>query len=68
MAIYLSHLREMELKWVVGAQTDIKTCLEEIRQGITFICKKKSIVAQGAHCNANLFEIKQILQRRDFTQ
>jgi hypothetical protein len=48
----------MKLKRVVSTQADIEPRLEEIRERIAFICEEKSIIAQGAHCNPDLFEIE----------
>ena len=57
----LSDLREMELQRVVGAQADIQSGLEELLQRIPLIRQEKRVVAQRAHRNPDLLQVKQIL-------
>lgn len=58
----------MELKRVVRAQANVEPSLEEIGKRIPLIREEQRIVAQRAHGDANLFEVKQILQRGNFTK
>lgn len=48
----------MELKRVVRTQTDIQPYFKKIRQGIPLIRQEQGIIAQWAHSDANLFQIK----------
>ena len=59
-----NNLGEMELKWIICAQTNVKTSLEEIRKRISLVRQEEGVVTQGTHGNANLSEIVQILQCR----
>lgn len=56
----------MELQRIVGAQTDIQTRFEEVRERVPLVSQEKSVVAERAHGNANLFEIEQVLESRNF--
>lgn len=58
----------MELQGVIRAQANVKTCPEEVRQRVTLVRQEQCIIAEGAHRNANLFQIEQILQSRNLTQ
>ena len=58
----------MELKGVVRAQADIQADLEEVRERVPFVCQEQCVVAQRTHCEANLLQIEQVLQRGHLPQ
>jgi len=57
----------VELKRVICAQANVKPCLEEIWKRISFKREEQRIIAQRAHGDADLFQVKQILQSGNFT-
>ena len=63
-----ANLGKVELKWVVRAQANVEPCLDEIWKRIPFKREEKRIIAQRAHSDPDLLEVKQILQRGNFTK
>ena len=64
----VAYLREVELKGVVRAQADIQADLKEVRERVPFVCQEQCVVAQRTHCEANLLQIEQVLQRGHLPQ
>ena len=58
----------MELQRVICTQTDIEPHFEEVRQRVPFVCQEQCVVAQRTHCEANLLQIEQVLQRGHLPQ
>ena len=57
----------MELQRVVRAQAHVESCLEKVGQRVSLEREEKRVVAQRAHGDTDLFEVKKILQRGDLT-
>ena len=58
----------MELKRVIRAQADIQPRLEEFLQWVPLVCQEERVVAQRTHCDPDLLQIEQVLQRGDLAQ
>ena len=58
----------MKLQWIVRAEADIEPSFEEVWQRISLVSQEKSIIAQRAHRDPNLFQVKQILKSGYFSQ
>lgn len=61
-------LCKMELQWVIRAQADVQTRLEEVRERVPLIRQEQGVVAEWAHRDTNLLQVEQVLQRRDLPQ
>jgi hypothetical protein len=61
-------LGEMELKRVISTQADVEARLEKVGERISFVSQEQGVVAQRAHRESNLFQIKEILQGGDFAK
>jgi len=55
----------VKLKWVVGGQGDTKTPGEVVRQWVSMVTEKKSVVAQRRHSDANLGQVVEVLKHGD---
>lgn len=58
----------MELKRVIRAQADIQPRLEEFLQWVPLVCQEERVVAERAHCDPDLLQIEQVLQRGNLAQ
>jgi len=52
------NLCKVELQRVVRAQADVEPCLEKVGQRVPLVREEERIVAQRAHGDANLLEVK----------
>jgi hypothetical protein len=57
----ITHLRKVELQWVIRAQANIQADLEELLYWIPFIGQEQSIVAERAHRHPDLTKVEEIL-------
>lgn len=53
-----SNLGKVELQRVVRAQAHVEPCLEKVGQRVSFKREEERVVAQRAHGDADLFEVK----------
>lgn len=69
-AVFLEQrlLREVELQRVIRTQADVKASLEELRYGVTLVSEEERVVTERAHGDADLLEIKEVLQCRNLAQ
>ena len=63
-----ARLGEVELQWVVRAQTDVQADLEEVGERVALVRQEERVVAQRAHREPNLLEVEQVLQRGHLAQ
>ena len=61
------NLCKVELQRVVCAQAHVEPCFEKVRQRVSLEREEERVVAQRAHGDTDLFEVKKVLQRRDLT-
>lgn len=54
-------LGEMELQRIIRTQTDVESHLEEVGERVAFVSQKQGIIAERAHRQADLPEVKKIL-------
>lgn len=51
-------LGEMELKRIVGTQTDIETAVEKHGEGVALIVQEQGVVGQGRHGDTHLGQVE----------
>ena len=57
-----------ELQWVICRQGDVEPSLQILGERISVVREKERIIAQRRHCNADLVEIEDVLQKRHLSE